>query len=301
MRPTASLTIPLPCSASWAAMSPTTAGRHCAACAQTVVDFTQKTDAEILAYLAGAVAGRTCGRFAAGQLERPLQRAASAAPAARWRAWLAAAVAVWAVREGVGTEAKAQAGTEWRARYRGGPVPAAGNAQPVVESPPSARPKPRNTIVLPLALPSTAITMGMVSTQARTPVLPLALPALVLRGLVTDAATSQGLPGVTVLLKGTNIGTSTAPDGSYELPVPAGLASASALTISVSSIGFVWQERTLTARTAREPQAIQMQVDNRTMGEVVLISPRKRPLFSWHPRVFYSWGKYRLTRPFRRN
>ena len=125
MRPITSLAIPQPCHESWAAMSPTAPGRHCAACAQTVVDFTLKTDAEILVYLAGAASGRTCGRFAAGQLERPLQRAIPVAPAARWRAWLAAIAALWAVREGIGAEAKAQAATEWRARYWGGPVPAA--------------------------------------------------------------------------------------------------------------------------------------------------------------------------------
>ncbi|MDQ2793387.1 MAG: hypothetical protein M3Y12_05195, partial [Bacteroidota bacterium] len=66
MRPATFLIIPQPCPESWDAMSPTDMGRHCAACAKTVVDFTLKTDAEILAHLAGAVAGRTCGRFAAG-------------------------------------------------------------------------------------------------------------------------------------------------------------------------------------------------------------------------------------------
>ena len=79
-------------------MSPVANGRHCAACQKTVVDFTLKTDAEILAHLARAANGPTCGRFAAGQLERPLQRAAPAAPT-RWQVWLAAAVAVWGLRE----------------------------------------------------------------------------------------------------------------------------------------------------------------------------------------------------------
>ena len=91
---------------------PAAAGRHCAACEKTVVDFTLKTDAEILAFLAGAVSGRTCGRFAAGQLERRLPRAAPAAPT-RWRAWLAA-VAMWAVRKGVGESVEAQTPIEIR-------------------------------------------------------------------------------------------------------------------------------------------------------------------------------------------
>ncbi|GAB3292168.1 hypothetical protein ACFQT0_07390 [Hymenobacter humi] len=85
MHPAVTLSIPQPCHQSWAVMTPTASGRHCAACQKIVVDFTLKTDAEILAYLAGAANGRPGGRFAAGQLERPLQRAAPAAPT-RWRA-----------------------------------------------------------------------------------------------------------------------------------------------------------------------------------------------------------------------
>lgn len=41
-------------------------------------------------------------------------------------------------------------------------------------------------------------------------------------GTVTDAASNQPLPGVTVLVKGTTIGTGTGADGTYSLNVPAG-------------------------------------------------------------------------------
>ncbi len=84
------LRIASPCSASWAAMTPAGPARHCAACQKTVVDFTQKTDAEILAALRHA-AGTTCGRLRPDQLARPLV-APKAAP--RWRTWLGAALAV---------------------------------------------------------------------------------------------------------------------------------------------------------------------------------------------------------------
>jgi hypothetical protein len=88
-----------PCPESWDAMTPASGGRHCAACAKTVVDFTWKTDAEVLAFLAQAGSG-TCGRFRASQLERPLQPVAPApaSPAPRWRGWLAAALALWGLR-----------------------------------------------------------------------------------------------------------------------------------------------------------------------------------------------------------
>ena len=287
------LSIPQPCAESWAAMMPTATGRHCAACAKTVVDFTLKTDAEILAYLAGAANGRTCGRFAAGQLERPLQRAVPAAPSARWRAWLAALVAIWAVREGVGTEATAQARTEWRARYWGGPVPAApvGEAKETPESAvsPLLGRKPAITIVLPEVTKGPSITMGMVSSQS----MKSGAAPLVLRGTITDFSDNTVIPGVTVLLKGTTIGTSTTADGSYELVVPAELATVQVLDVIVSSIGFVLQERMLTTKTASEPQNFRLQVQ--MMGQLI----ERRP-WPWHPRALYGWGKYWLTRPFRR-
>ncbi|MET4075102.1 carboxypeptidase-like regulatory domain-containing protein [Hymenobacter sp. UYCo722] len=296
MRPATSLTIPQPCSESWAAMLPTAAGRQCAACAHTVVDFTLKTDAEILAYLAGAEAGRTCGRFAAGQLERPLQRAALAAPSQRWRAWLAAAVAVWAVREGIGTEANAQTLTEWRARYWGGPVPAA----PVIDAP-----IVENVAVTAPAQPP----MVGRETLHGVPIIrtyPEQLPLLserplVLRGIITDSANNEGIPGVTVLLKGTTVGFSTTATGSYEMTVPAELAQSQIVTLVLSSLGYLTQERTLANQTTGEAQRFRMQADNRMMGEVVVchLPPRKLPPAPWHPRAFYFWGKYWLARPFR--
>jgi hypothetical protein len=300
MQPTTSLRIPQPCHESWSAMTPTAAGRHCAACAKTVVDFTLKTDAEILAYLAGAANDRTCGRFAAGQLDRPLQRAAPVAPAGRWRAWLAAAIAVWAVRESTASGAKAQTATEWRARYWGGPTPAA----PVVAPPMMGAPIVRHNAVSPAAHP-TIITIGMVSSQPRTSVVvPLPARPLVLQGIITDSVTGEGLPGVTVVLKGTTTGISTAPDGSYELVVPTELVNAPMLTINVSSVGFVTQERTLGMRSASEAQSFKLQADVKGMltGEVVVcqLAPGKLPPAPWRPHAFYRWGKYWLTRPFRR-
>ena len=298
MRSITTLHIPQPCHESWDAMSPTATGRHCAACAKTVVDFTLKTDAEILAHLAGAAAGRTCGRFAAGQLERPLQRAAPVAPAARWRAWLAAAVSVWAVREGLGTSANAQAVTEWRARYWGGPVPAAPpDKMLVVETAAVTVPTHPPTV-------SREILYGVPIIRTYPEQLPLlSRQPLVLRGIITDSVNNEGIPGVTVLLKGTTIGFSTTATGSYEINLPAELAQGPVVTLVLSSVGYLAQERTLATRTAGAVQSFRMQADNRMLGEVVIcrLPPRKLPPAPWHPRAFYSWGKYWLTRPFRHN
>lgn len=307
MRLAVSLTIPQPCHQSWAAMTPVAAGRHCAACAKTVVDFTQQTDAEILAYLAGAASNRTCGRFAAGQLERPLQRAVPAVPTARWRAWLAVAVAVWAMREGVGEPVKAQAASaEWRARYGGGgPAPA---AEPLAtpasadEILPLEMRKPLASIALP-AVAHRTITMGAVSSQRMKPLVACPQAALlIVRGVITDFSTKEALPGVTVLLKGTTIGASTRADGTFEFPIAPQLAEAASMSLTVSAVGYVTQERQLATKAAGEVHRFQLQADVKgMMGEVVVcrLPPSKLPPAPWHPRRFYYWGKYWLTRPFR--
>ncbi|WP_086593494.1 SusC/RagA family TonB-linked outer membrane protein [Hymenobacter crusticola] len=59
-------------------------------------------------------------------------------------------------------------------------------------------------------------------------------------GRVTDSQSGQGLPGVTVLLKGTTNGVSTDADGRYSLTVPEGNG-----TLAFSSIGYVNQERVI--------------------------------------------------------
>ncbi|MBF9141490.1 carboxypeptidase-like regulatory domain-containing protein [Hymenobacter properus] len=267
MRPATILHIPQPCHESWAAMTPAAQGRHCAACQKTVVDFTHKTDAEILALLAGAAGGRTCGRFAAGQLGRPLQRAAPAAPTvARWRTWLAAAVALWGLREGIGTDAKAQAPTEWRARYWGGPVPVAQAAD-----------------------------MKDVA-EASEP--------LVLKGLVLDSTTREGLPGASVLIRNSTVGVATVADGTFELRVPDEYRQYGLVVLEVRCLGYVSQELSI-ATSSPKPLTFKLQPDVKGMlsGEVVVVAGGVMALASpwpWHPRAFYRWSKYWLTRPFRR-
>lgn len=56
-------------------------------------------------------------------------------------------------------------------------------------------------------------------------------------GTVLDAGNSQGIPGVNILLKGGNIGTTTGMDGSYKVELPAAEG-----TLVFSYIGYVTQE-----------------------------------------------------------
>src|ERR1700694_3600167 len=66
----------------------------------------------------------------------------------------------------------------------------------------------------------------------------------VINGKVTDAA-GNGIPGVSVTVKGETRGTSTASDGSYSISVPA-----QATTLVLSSVGYSGQEISIAGRNS---------------------------------------------------
>ncbi|GAA4494029.1 TonB-dependent receptor [Hymenobacter ginsengisoli] len=81
-------------------------------------------------------------------------------------------------------------------------------------------------------------------------------------GRVTDTK-GEGLPGVTVLVKGTAIGTSTGADGSFSLSVPENS------TLVFSSIGYKNQELAVTGATSTI--AIRLSDDAQSLNEVVVV------------------------------
>lgn len=64
------LQISEPCHENWNNMSPTEKGKFCRACKKEVVDFTSKSDEEIIKHVNNH--GNACGRFYASQLNRKL-------------------------------------------------------------------------------------------------------------------------------------------------------------------------------------------------------------------------------------
>ena len=99
------LSIPTPCHEDWSAMTPAAQGRHCAACAKTVVDFTTMSDAEVVRHLRQS-SGRVCGRVKPRQLDRSLQ--GPPLLAASLTQPLRAGVASAALAAGLATAAAAQ-------------------------------------------------------------------------------------------------------------------------------------------------------------------------------------------------
>ncbi|MBC5775979.1 SusC/RagA family TonB-linked outer membrane protein [Pontibacter sp. KCTC 32443] len=80
-------------------------------------------------------------------------------------------------------------------------------------------------------------------------------------GKVTDASTNQPLPGVTVLVKGTTVGTASTVDGSYTINVPEG-----GNTLVFRYIGYVTTERAISGNTVN----VALPVDAKQLGEVVV-------------------------------
>ncbi len=81
-------------------------------------------------------------------------------------------------------------------------------------------------------------------------------------GRVTDRSTGSGLPGVTILLKGTTNGVSSSSDGGYSLsaPTPGG-------TLVFSSVGMVTQERPIGTDSQID---IALVVDTKQLTEVIV-------------------------------
>ncbi|MBF9220004.1 SusC/RagA family TonB-linked outer membrane protein [Hymenobacter ruricola] len=81
-------------------------------------------------------------------------------------------------------------------------------------------------------------------------------------GRVTDRANGQGLPGATVLVKGTTVGASTNADGGFSLSVPS-----SATTLSISSIGYTTVDQTIGSENTYN---VSLGADVKQLGEVVV-------------------------------
>ncbi|GAA4043334.1 hypothetical protein GCM10022409_31650 [Hymenobacter glaciei] len=83
------------------------------------------------------------------------------------------------------------------------------------------------------------------------------------RGQVIDQSTEEGMPGVTVLLKGSTLGVSTNADGSFVLQVPPDGYS----TLAISSVGYVTREIAL---GWLGELTVKMAADAKQLSEVVV-------------------------------
>ncbi len=66
-----SYSIQKPCTEDWGKMNPEQQGRHCQVCCKTVIDFSKKSNTEIVDFLKTNSDKKVCGRFKSEQLIAP--------------------------------------------------------------------------------------------------------------------------------------------------------------------------------------------------------------------------------------
>ncbi|MYF64341.1 MAG: TonB-dependent receptor plug domain-containing protein, partial [Rhodothermaceae bacterium] len=99
---------------------------------------------------------------------------------------------------------------------------------------------------------------------------PVANAQIAVRGTVIDGETDQPFPGVTVSVRGTTLGTTTASDGTYSLQVPDG-----DVTLVFSFVGYRTQEFNVSA----SGDVIDVVLQSNVLGldEFVVVGSRRQP------------------------
>ena len=243
-KPSVTLAIPTPCHENWQAMTPAEQGRFCLSCQKTVLDFTQKTDREVARYFeqtaSGEGAGRTCGRFRADQLQRPLHDVQPGGLGARLRAY-------GLVLPGLLLGGLAQAQTD----------------RPVLMGK-VACPRPNTTQVEPrivgevAVVPPKALMGDTVVVQAPAP--------RIITGQVMDKDVSEALIGVMVILSGTNIGASTDMDGRYKITIPAGIENS---ILEFNYVGYTGLSIAVDSQTVVNAN---MEIGTALVGDVIVVA-----------------------------
>ncbi|WP_187632097.1 carboxypeptidase-like regulatory domain-containing protein [Hymenobacter lutimineralis] len=216
-------------------MTPDNQGRHCAACNKVVVDFTRMSDAELLAFL-HRQPSTSCGRFTSQQLNRPLLVPVESS---LWRRWLAAVALALGLSEVVASSARAQA-----------PVSQLGQ-------------QPEETYA----------DHSPVKSSSNRKVTASAASLVLVHGRVLASDTREGLPGVTVLIVGSNMSTSTAADGSFKLLIPADqLTAKRKITLSYSTVGFIKRvQRVRIMGLPIEIPSVQLKTEDTVLGGIAFL------------------------------
>jgi len=134
-----------------------------------------------------------------------------------------------------------------------------GHSAPVREMPPIQRPE--TNAETPPSPESSLVAPDRVAPDR-------VAPDREVRGRVTDAASREALPGVSVVVKGTTRGTTTDATGTFRLSIPDG-----DVTLQFSYVGYQSQELAAGSQTTLN---VAMQPSASTLGEVVVIGYGER-------------------------
>lgn len=90
---------------------------------------------------------------------------------------------------------------------------------------------------------------------------------VVITGRVTDKITGEGLPGVSISIKGTSSGTATDVEGKFSLRFP---QDKEEISVTIYFLGYKKQEILVKKTAAATPLNVALQVDNMGLDEVVV-------------------------------
>jgi hypothetical protein len=205
------LSIPEPCPESWENMHQTQKGKFCDLCSKEVIDFTKWTDVEIIQYFENTQTSKTCGRLSTQQVERINQilQNHTSQQANLWRifAWAFSASALSSV---------------------------------VALQNVNAAEKPVNQELIRNI--SNAIENKNINLESEKDTLK---QNWVISGTVRDATHLEIMPGVTVMIKGSIVGTQTDIKGTYKLDISQ-FANQNEVILRFSFIGMKTYEEKIT-------------------------------------------------------
>lgn len=93
-----------------------------------------------------------------------------------------------------------------------------------------------------------------------------------LRGRIVDDEVGEGLPGATVMIEGTTIGTATDFDGNFSLPLDSLSDPSSTLVIVASFVGYETRQVALRLSDVRQPLVFHLSA-GMLLGEVIAHGP----------------------------
>jgi len=229
------LQINTPCQENWDIMKPDTQGRFCNSCSKQVVDFTGLSDSEIINLISRAK-GSICGRLMESQINRELITETERSQIKPFNPIMAGLVFLSLAEQA--------------------------SAQQHVDSPDALSKTSLQQFVLP---PINFIHNHVMTADT---------VIHIINGQILDSVNSYPLSGVSVLIKGTNVGVLTNDKGFFELNVPDNLVADSIL-LSVSYIGYKHDTLVINSHNARSNQFFLKQVDM-LMGDVVIVRVQKK-------------------------
>lgn len=277
---TLQINIPEPCHENWEEMTPTQCGAFCKACQKQVIDFTAKSEAEIVEILSTAN-GKVCGRIATDKLNRELVKYS---PDAEWYSWKK-----WAIAAGVLLGINSVKGAEDNS-----PKPV-----DVVKADTITRPAIDSIIVGPEVKIITGrkvqhAVMGAFSSINISTDGYVKPDSITISGKVTDE-NGEPLGFAKIILKNSFIGAVTNETGDYSFKLSAADYLDKAIVIDAYYVGYLNQENPLilsannTLNIQLEPMSIEQLY---TVGGIMSLTPAQK-IRGFFRRIGYAFHKHK--------